>query len=113
LDFPRYCGHTEKFDIKSSLEERNGRRKTEYVNDNETRRMFQKSLLKNLRTVCINAFGHSVMDLFGGHQPSKKEESAVKADIATYRAGINKILFGKRNEIAQKLMELAYHIYGK
>lgn len=30
-----------------------------------------------------------------------------------YVAGIKETLFKKRNEIAQKLIELAYHIYGE
>jgi len=45
--------------------------------------------------------------------PSRKEEYVSKDRPAPYLEGANKVLFGKRNEIAQKLMELAYHIYGK
>jgi len=47
------------------------------------------------------------------YPPSRKEEYVSKDRPAPYLEGANKVLFGKRNEIAQKLMELAYHIYGK
>jgi len=47
------------------------------------------------------------------HPPSQKEKYVVKESTAPYLGGANKALFGKRNEIAQKLMELAYHIYGR
>lgn len=44
---------------------------------------------------------------------SKQEKSSVKDGNTLYSSGINNKLFAKRNEIAQKLMELAYNIYGK
>jgi len=43
----------------------------------------------------------------------KEEMYVVKESSALYLSDVKKVLFGKRNEIAQKLMELAYHIYGK
>ncbi|MFN4111285.1 MAG: restriction endonuclease subunit R, partial [Ignavibacteria bacterium] len=44
---------------------------------------------------------------------SRQEKSSVKDGNTLYSSGINNKLFTKRNEIAQKLMELAYNIYGK
>ncbi|HIJ59801.1 MAG TPA: hypothetical protein HPP56_04205 [Nitrospirae bacterium] len=52
-------------------------------------------LLKNL------SFGYS------------KNKDIDREDLATYNAIGEKSIFSKRNEIAQKIIELAYHIYGK
>ncbi|MCD6540210.1 MAG: type I restriction endonuclease subunit R [Candidatus Omnitrophica bacterium] len=49
-------------------------------------------------------------------QISKSDKSriaGIKEGHAPYFTGINKLLYGKRNEIAQKLLELSYHLYGK
>lgn len=48
------------------------------------------------------------------HHSSVQKGGCVREEPGPYIAGtISGTIFGKRNEIAQKLMELAYHIYGK
>ena len=42
-----------------------------------------------------------------------KPGSFFSDDPELYSAGVSQVVFNKRNEIAQNLMELAYHIYGK
>ncbi|RLC79342.1 MAG: restriction endonuclease subunit R [Chloroflexi bacterium] len=54
-----------------------------------------------------------VVDFWENYTKQKKLKSYIISSILLPRSGRKKILFGKRNEIAQKLMELAYHIYGK
>ena len=44
---------------------------------------------------------------------SKKEGFVISESPSPYMAGVTKDVFKKRNEIAQRLLELAYHIYGK
>jgi len=51
--------------------------------------------------------------LLSSYSQSRNEEYVLRENPAPYLAEENKVIFGKRNEIAQKLMELAYHIYGK
>jgi len=65
---------------------------------------------KRLKSYIIS---HLLKSVLSYHPSSQKEEYVVRESSAPYLAGTNKVLFGKRNEIAQKLMELAYHIYGK
>ena len=45
--------------------------------------------------------------------PSSSSKKEILERDIPYGSGLRQVLFGKRNEIAQKLMELAYHIYGK
>ncbi|MCM8805626.1 MAG: HsdR family type I site-specific deoxyribonuclease [Candidatus Omnitrophica bacterium] len=45
-------------------------------------------------------------------QLPQKEGCGVKDGDVSYTANIKNALFGKRNKIAQRLLELAYHIYG-
>lgn len=45
--------------------------------------------------------------------PSPKKDNTAKEPPAPHQVSSNEVLFGRRNEIAQKLMEIAYHIYGK
>ncbi|HEC93231.1 MAG TPA: type I restriction endonuclease subunit R, partial [Candidatus Atribacteria bacterium] len=54
-----------------------------------------------------------VVDFWENYTKQKKLKSYIISSILLPKSGRKKILFGKRNEIAQKLMELAYHIYGK
>jgi len=49
---------------------------------------------------------------FSSRQSSPKEDDVVKEDHGTYGTKKQVDLFSKRNEIAQRLLELAYHIYG-
>ena len=65
---------------------------------------------KRLKSYIIS---HLLKSVLSHHPPSQKGEYVVREGSAPYLAGTNKVLFGKRNEIAQKLMELAYHIYGE
>jgi len=49
---------------------------------------------------------------FSSRQSSPKEDDVVKEDHGTYGTKKQVDLFSKRNEIAQRLLELAYYIYG-
>lgn len=44
---------------------------------------------------------------------SQKNENKIKDKEELYTSNRNKIIFSKRNEIAQKILELSYNIYGK
>jgi type I restriction enzyme R subunit len=53
-----------------------------------------------------------LLEFHPSQQLSQKERYVVKEDHVSYTANTQNALFGKRNEIAQRLLELAYHIYG-
>ncbi len=53
-----------------------------------------------------------VVDFWDNYTKQKNLKSYIISNIFLPKSDSKKILFGKRNEIAQKLMELAYHIYG-
>lgn len=44
---------------------------------------------------------------------SDTKKLTLKEPISPYKVGKDKVLFNKRKEIAQRLIELAYHIYGR
>ncbi|BDC35422.1 type I restriction endonuclease subunit R [Candidatus Methanoliparum sp. LAM-1] len=54
-----------------------------------------------------------VVDFWENYTKQKELKSDIILQILLPKLGSEKILFRKINEIAQKLMELAYHIYGK
>ena len=64
---------------------------------------------KRLRTFLISHLLESVKP----RSPSPKEKHVVDKSHPYYLTGGGQVIFARRNEIAQKLMELAYHIYGK
>jgi len=53
-----------------------------------------------------------LLEFHPSQQLPQKEGCGVKDGDVSYTANIKNALFGKRNEIAQRLLELAYHIYG-
>jgi len=53
-----------------------------------------------------------LLEFHPSQQLSQKEEYMVKENYAQYGDDIKNLLFVKRNEIAQKSLELAYHIFG-
>jgi len=53
-----------------------------------------------------------VVDFWDSYTKQKRLKSYIISNILLPKASANKLIFGKRNEITQKLMELAYHIYG-
>lgn len=53
-----------------------------------------------------------VVDFWDNYTKQKRLKSYIISNILLPRSGKNRILFSKRNEIAQRLMELAYRIYG-
>jgi type I restriction enzyme R subunit len=63
---------------------------------------------KNLKSYIIS----HLLEFPSSHQLSQKEEYMARETNDSYKAGIKDELFEKRNAIAQKLLELAYHIYG-
>jgi len=54
-----------------------------------------------------------LLDSISKSSLARKEKLIIKEGPSTYLSGRNETVFKKRNEIAQTLMELAYHIYGK
>jgi type I restriction enzyme R subunit len=54
-----------------------------------------------------------VVDFWENYTKQKQVRSYIISNILVPKSIKNNVLYGKRNEIAQKLMELAYHIYGK
>jgi type I restriction enzyme R subunit len=54
-----------------------------------------------------------VVDFWDNYTKQKQLRSWLISNILLPRSSKNNVLYGKRNEIAQKLLELAYHIYGK
>ena len=54
-----------------------------------------------------------VVDFWQSYTKQKNLKTYIISHILLPESKDKKILFEKRNEIAQKLMELAYHIYGK
>ena len=64
---------------------------------------------KRLKSYIIS---HLLKSVPASPAPSK-EGDKVKETPASYSSGASNVVFGKRNEIAQKLIELAYHIYGE
>jgi type I restriction enzyme R subunit len=54
-----------------------------------------------------------VVDFWENYTKQRDLKSYIILKILLPKLGSNEILFTKRNEIAQKLMELAYHIYRK
>ena len=54
-----------------------------------------------------------VVDFWENYTKQKRLKSYIISNILLPKSRINRRIFGRRNEIAQKLMELAYHIYGK
>jgi type I restriction enzyme R subunit len=53
-----------------------------------------------------------VVDFWDNYTKQKQLRSWLISNILSWSSK-NNVLYGKRNEIAQKLLELAYHIYGK
>ncbi len=74
-----------------------------------------KNLLINLTRDVIEIIKREsqVVDFWGNYTKQKRLKSYIISQILLPKSGSKEILFGKRNEIAQKLMELAYHIYGR
>jgi type I restriction enzyme R subunit len=64
---------------------------------------------KNLKSYIISR----ILDSVPSRTLSQKGKYAVKESAVSCGVDAGEVLFGKRNEIAQKLIELAYHIYGK
>ena len=64
---------------------------------------------KNLKSYIISR----ILDSIPFRTLSQKGKYAVKESAVSCGVDAGEVLFGKRNEIAQKLIELAYHIYGK
>ena len=64
---------------------------------------------KRLKTYLISHFLGAIKP----PQIPQANASKVKEDPAPYFASRKSLLFKKRNEIAQKLLELAYHVYAK
>ena len=54
-----------------------------------------------------------VVDFWNNYTQQKILKSYIISNILLPKSGNKKTLFNKRNEIAQRLMELAYHIYDK
>jgi type I restriction enzyme R subunit len=54
-----------------------------------------------------------VVDFWDNYTKQKQLRSWLISNILLPRSSKNNVLYGKRNEIAQKLLELAYHIHGK
>lgn len=71
-------------------------------------------LLINLTKDVIEIIKREVksVDFWENYTKQKRLKSYIISNILLPRSKNKKILYGKRNEIAQKLMELAYHIYG-
>jgi len=63
---------------------------------------------KNLKSYIIS----HLLEFCSSKQLSQKEENMTKENYAPNIENTKKDLFGKRNEIAYKLLELAYNIYG-
>lgn len=63
---------------------------------------------KNLKSYLVSHLLKSVSP-----RSSQTNGFVVRESGAPYYTGKNNLLFEKRNEIAQRLMELAYHIYGR
>ncbi len=53
------------------------------------------------------------VDFWENYTKQKRLKSYIISHILLPRSGYMRLLFKKRNEIAQKLLELAYHVYGK
>jgi type I restriction enzyme R subunit len=53
-----------------------------------------------------------VVDFWENYTKQKRLKSYIISNILLPKSRNKKMLFGKRNEIAQRLMELAYHTYG-
>jgi type I restriction enzyme R subunit len=72
-------------------------------------------LLVNLTKDVIEIINREiqVVDFWDSYTKQKRLKSYIISHILLPKSGSRKILFGKRNEIAQKLMELAYHIHGR
>ncbi|MDY0028048.1 MAG: hypothetical protein RBR58_03475, partial [Candidatus Humimicrobiaceae bacterium] len=64
---------------------------------------------KNLKSYIISR----ILDSIPSCTSSQKGKFAVEESAVSCGVDAGEMLFGKRNEIAQKLIELAYHIYGK
>ncbi len=47
------------------------------------------------------------------HQDLSQKYIMTKEEFERFKVGMKETAYRKRNEIAQKVMELAYHIYGK
>jgi len=72
-------------------------------------------LLVNLTKDVIEIINREiqVVDFWDSYTKQKRLRSYIISHILLPKSGSKKILFGKRNEITQKLMELAYHIHGR
>jgi len=72
-------------------------------------------LLVNLTRDVIEIIKREIqmVDFWESYPKQKRLKSYIVSNILLPRSTGKKVLFGKRNEIAQKLMELAYHIYGE
>lgn len=64
---------------------------------------------KKLKSYILTHF----LNILSSKKLSKKEEHLVADSVVPYHTDAHNPLFNKRNEIVQKIMELAYHIYGK